>query len=42
MTTEEKLEILSTDGMLVKRPLAITDSQVLIGFKEPIWEEKLK
>lgn len=31
---EEKLDILSSDGMLVKRPLLILDNNVLIGFKE--------
>ena len=41
MTEEEQLKLLSTDGMLVKRPLVITDSSVLIGFKADEWE-KLK
>ncbi len=34
MSNDEKLELLSSDGMLVKRPLLITDDKVLIGFKE--------
>lgn len=38
MPYEEKLEILSTDGMLVKRPLLDLDDTVLIGFKEKEWE----
>lgn len=38
MTYEEKLEILSTDGMLVKRPLLELENTVLIGFKEKEWE----
>ena len=38
MSYEEKLEILSTDGMLVKRPLLDLDDTVLIGFKEKEWE----
>lgn len=38
MPYEEKLEILSTDGMLVKRPLLELDDTVLIGFKEKEWE----
>lgn len=42
MTEEEMLELLSTDGMLVKRPLLIGDDFVLIGFKEQAWEEKVK
>lgn len=41
MTEEEQLEILSTDGMLVKRPIIITEDTVLTGFKEKEWEEKL-
>ena len=35
---EEKLDILSSDGMLVKRPLLILDDKVLIGFKEGEWK----
>ena len=42
MTDEEMLALLATDGMLVKRPLAIGDDFVLIGFKEAEWVEKLK
>ena len=38
MSYEEKLEILSTDGMLVKRPLLELDDTVLIGFKEKEWK----
>ncbi|MGL4452899.1 MAG: arsenate reductase family protein [Sarcina sp.] len=36
---EELLEILSTDGMLVKRPLLVLDNTVLVGFKEDQWKE---
>ena len=42
MTDEEMLALLATDGMLVKRPLAIGDNFVLVGFKESEWVEKLK
>ena len=42
MTDEEMLALLATDGMLVKRPLAIGDDFVLVGFKEAEWTEKLK
>ena len=42
MTDEEMLALLATDGMLVKRPLAIGDDFVLVGFKEAEWAEKLK
>ena len=41
MTDEEMIELLSTDGMLVKRPLFIMDGDVLVGFKEAEWAEKL-
>ena len=42
MTEEEQLQLLATDGMLVKRPLAIGDDFVLVGFKDAEWVEKLK
>ena len=42
MTDEEMLTLLATDGMLVKRPLAIGNDFVLVGFKEAEWAEKLK
>ena len=42
MTEEEQINLLATDGMLVKRPLVIGDDFVLIGFKEDQWAEKLK
>ena len=41
MTEEEMLNLLASDGMLVKRPLLIADGNVLIGFKEKQWEETL-
>ncbi len=41
MSMEEKLTLLSTDGMLVKRPLLIDGDTVLVGFKEQEWAEKL-
>lgn len=39
MTEEEKLTLLATDGMLVKRPIFIGGGRVLVGFKEKEWEE---
>ena len=42
MSEEEQLKLLATDGMLVKRPLDVTESCVLVGFKEKEWEEKLQ
>lgn len=41
MSEEEQLKLLSTDGMLVKRPLVIGEDFVLVGFKECEWSEKL-
>ena len=41
MSEEEQLKLLSTDGMLVKRPLVIGKDFVLVGFKESEWSEKL-
>ena len=37
-TDEEKIGLLATDGMLVKRPLLISGETVLVGFKEEQWE----
>ena len=42
MSEEEQLELLSTDGMLVKRPLVIADNVVLTGFKEDEWKALLE
>ena len=42
MTEDEMLQLLSTDGMLVKRPILVGNDFVLIGFKEAEWNEKLK
>ena len=42
MTEEEQLRLLATDGMLVKRPLVVTETAVLTGFKAEDWEKKLK
>ena len=43
MSDDEKIELLASDGMLVKRPLVIIDNgkEVLVGFKEKEWEEVL-
>lgn len=42
MTEEEQYELLASDGMLVKRPVIVTDDKILLGFKETVWEEALK
>ena len=41
MTEDEQLQLLSSDGMLVKRPLLVTEDIVLIGFNESQWETLL-
>ncbi len=42
MSEEEQLALLATDGMLVKRPLLVTETAVLPGFKEEAWREALQ
>lgn len=42
MTDNEKLKLLSSDGMLIKRPLLITDNKILSGFREKEWEDIFK
>ena len=39
MSDDEMLDLLASDGMLVKRPLLVTDKRVLAGFREADWEE---
>lgn len=39
MTEEEQYELLATDGMLVKRPILITEEKAFPGFREKEWEE---
>jgi len=39
MSEDEQFKLLASDGMLVKRPLVITDKNVLLGFKETEWSE---
>ena len=41
MGEEEQLELLATDGMLVKRPILVGDGFVLVGFREDEWEQRL-
>ncbi len=38
MTEEEQLKLLSSDGMLVKRPIVINGDTILVGFKETEWD----
>ena len=39
MSEEEQLKLLSSDGMLVKRPLLITDKGIFVGFRPQEWEK---
>lgn len=41
MPEEEQLALLASDGMLVKRPLLVTEDKVLVGFKEKEWQGAL-
>ena len=42
MNSDEKLKILSTDGMLIKRPILVSNNFVLIGFKKEEWDKCLE
>ena len=42
MSEEEQVKLLSTDGMLVKRPILITNDRILVGFRENDWLEAIK
>ena len=42
MTDEEKINLLASDGMLVKRPILLFDGGILVGFKKDEWEALLK
>ncbi len=41
MSDEEMLELLASDGMLVKRPILVSTDFVLVGFKEQEWKEQI-
>lgn len=41
MSEEEQLELLSTDGMLVKRPIIINDETILVSFRQEEWKQEL-
>ena len=41
MSDKEKIRLLSSDGMLIKRPLLISDNSILVGFKEEEWKAVL-
>lgn len=39
MTEKEKIELLASNGMLIKRPIFISENKILLGFREKEWEE---
>lgn len=41
MNDDEKINLLASNGMLIKRPILITDNLILVGFKLNEWEESL-
>ncbi len=41
LNNEEKIKLLASDGMLIKRPLFITEKEIYIGFKEEQWKKLL-
>ena len=41
MSDKEKIKLLASDGMLVKRPILVNDKGILIGFKEAEWKDLL-
>lgn len=42
MSDKEKIKLLASDGMLIKRPILILEEEILIGFREEKWKETLK
>ena len=42
MSREEQIQLLASDGMLVKRPILVTEDTVLVGFREKEWEKLLQ
>lgn len=42
MTMEEQLALLSSDGMLVRRPILVDQEMVLVGFDQSLWEQALQ
>ena len=42
MTEEEQLQLLASDGMLVKRPVLVTEDGVFVGFREPEWNHLME
>ena len=41
MTEDEMIDLLASNGMLVRRPILVGEDFVLVGFKEAEWEAKV-
>lgn len=41
MSDKEKIELLASDGMLIKRPILVSDKEIFTGFKEEMWKKLL-
>ena len=41
MNDKEKIELLASDGMLIKRPILVSDKGIFTGFKEDNWKQLL-
>ena len=41
MSEKEKIKLLASDGMLIKRPLLVMEDKILIGFKEKEYQQEL-
>jgi len=41
LSEDEQFDLLATDGMLVKRPILVTEKSILVGFKPAVWLEVL-
>lgn len=39
LSDKEKIELLASDGMLIKRPVLVCDMGIFVGFKEDVWNE---
>lgn len=42
MSEEDQFKLLASDGMLVKRPILVTEDKVTTGFKEEIWKDMIQ
>lgn len=42
MSDEEKIKLLASEGMLIKRPIMVSDKGIFTGFKEETWKVLIK